>query len=63
MLACLVCSQAGLADPLHKFGPDGGYRHESSGWIFPRHVAGLERVDAPIRSMATTMSVLTMRRW
>jgi hypothetical protein len=47
MLAWLVCSQAGFADPLHKFGPDGGYRHESSGWIFPRHVAGLERVDAP----------------
>jgi hypothetical protein len=47
MLACLMCSQPSLADPLHKFGPDGGYRHESSGWIFPRHVAGLERVDAP----------------
>jgi hypothetical protein len=47
MLACLVCSQAGLADPLHKFGPDGGYRHESSGWIFPRRVAGLERADPP----------------
>ena len=47
MLAWLLSIQASLADPLHKFGNDGAYRHEHSGWIYPRRIGGLELVGAP----------------
>jgi len=47
MLAWLLSTQSSLADPLHKFGNDGAYRHEHSGWIFPKHIGGLELVGAP----------------
>ena len=48
-LACLlvICAQPSAADPLHKFGGDGTWRHEDSGWLFPKQVGGFARLDAP----------------
>lgn len=43
----LLWSMLALADPLHKFGGDGAWRHEGSGWMFPRQVGDFDRHDAP----------------
>lgn len=47
MLASFLLPQAGLADPLHKAGSRGDWRHADSGWIFPTRIADLERVGRP----------------
>lgn len=36
-----------LADPLHKFGNEGAWRHEDSGWLFPRQIGAFTRVTTP----------------
>lgn len=36
-----------LADPLHKFGDQGTWRHEDSGWLFPNQIGAFTRVTAP----------------
>jgi hypothetical protein len=44
-LAGLLTTSA-LADPIHARS-GGEYWHHDSGWIFPEHIAGFERVGAP----------------
>ena len=39
--------QASLADPLHKVGDEGAWRHADSGWLFPKQIGGFARVTAP----------------
>lgn len=46
-LATWACIPASLADPLHKFGSDGAWRHEDSGWLFPKEIGAFTRVTAP----------------
>lgn len=47
--AALALAVAGssVADPLHKFGHDGAWRHVDSGWMFPAAVSGFSRVGQP----------------
>src|SRR5688572_24516590 len=47
MLTSFLLPQSGLADPLHKVGKNGEWRHSESGWIFPARTGGLERVGSP----------------
>jgi hypothetical protein len=47
ILAMMLCVQSAPADPLHKFGTEGAWRHEGSGWMFPKHIGGFERIGAP----------------
>jgi hypothetical protein len=47
VLISLFCISASFADALHKFRKQDAYWHHGSGWIFPRHVAGLELVRSP----------------
>ena len=42
-----LSAPAGLADPLHKAGNEGAYRHEDSGWLFPKQLGDFTRVGAP----------------
>lgn len=42
-----MLSPASLADPLHKFGDEGAWRHEDSGWLFPTQIGAFTRVTAP----------------
>jgi len=42
-----LTSTSCAADPLHPFQNDGTWRHEFSGWQFPKQVSGLIRVQAP----------------
>ena len=44
-IAALYTTSA-LADPLHARA-GGEYWHHDSGWIFPEHIAGFERVGVP----------------
>jgi hypothetical protein len=46
-LACLLHVPTSLADPLHKSGADGAWRHHGSGWIYPRQLGGLELAGPP----------------
>ncbi|MBL8268758.1 hypothetical protein [Steroidobacter sp.] len=46
-LALLGVAGSGVADPLHKFGHDGAWRHVDSGWMFPASVSGFSRVGQP----------------
>jgi|GEM_PF-2101303 len=46
-LTTLLLTQAVIADPLHKFGTRGEWRHADSGWIFPRDIGGLQRDGSP----------------
>jgi hypothetical protein len=45
--ACWASVPVSLADPLHKFGDQGGWRHEDSGWLFPTQIGAFTRVTAP----------------
>jgi hypothetical protein len=47
MLASFLLPQPSFADPLHKSGKSGEWRHADSGWVFPSKIAGLERVASP----------------
>jgi hypothetical protein len=42
-----LTSAIGVADPLHPFGNEGGWRHEFSGWQFAKQVGGFSRVMPP----------------
>lgn len=42
-----LTSSISSADPLHPFGNEGAWRHEYSGWQFPKVVGGFSRVMAP----------------
>lgn len=42
----VLLTPSALADPLHARA-GGDYWHHDSGWIFPEHIAGFERVGAP----------------
>jgi hypothetical protein len=46
-LACSLVGPASLADPMHKYGNEGAYRHEHSGWQFPKQVGDFTRVGEP----------------
>ena len=46
-VALAMIGQMGLADPLHKGGGEGAYRHEDSGWVFPKQIGAFARVGAP----------------
>ena len=46
-LACSLFGPAGLADPMHKYGNAGAYRHEHSGWLFPKQVGDFTRLGEP----------------
>lgn len=46
-LACWASVPASLADPLHKFGNEGAWRHEDSGWLFPKQIGAFTRVTVP----------------
>jgi hypothetical protein len=46
-VACWAAVPMSLADPLHKFGDDGAWRHEDSGWLFPTQIGAFTRVTAP----------------
>lgn len=46
-LACWASVPMSLADPLHKFGDEGAWRHEDSGWLFPTQIGAFIRVTAP----------------
>jgi hypothetical protein len=46
-LACSLFGPASLADPMHKYGNAGAYRHEHSGWLFPKQVGDFARVGEP----------------
>jgi hypothetical protein len=45
--ACWAAVPVSLADPLHKFGDEGAWRHEDSGWLFPTQIGAFTRVTAP----------------
>lgn len=47
MLTSFFLSPAAIADPLHKSGNHGEWRHAESGWIFPIRTAGFDRVGRP----------------
>jgi hypothetical protein len=42
-----LSSSTSLADPLHSYGSEGAWRHEHSGWLFPKQVGRFARVLAP----------------
>lgn len=46
VLACWAVPVS-LADPLHKFGDEGAWRHEDSGWLFPKQMGAFTRVTVP----------------
>jgi hypothetical protein len=46
-LACLLHVPTSVADPLHKAGADGAWRHHGSGWIYPRQLGGFELAAPP----------------
>ena len=46
-LLIALTSSLGSADPLHPLGNEGVWRHEFSGWQFPKQVSGLARMQAP----------------
>jgi hypothetical protein len=46
-VACWAAVPMSLADPLHKFGDQGAWRHEDSGWLFPAQIGAFTRVTAP----------------
>ena len=47
LIAAWLSSSMSGADPLHKVGNEGAWRHEDSGWMFPKQVGGFARVGAP----------------
>jgi hypothetical protein len=47
MLVSFLLPHLSLADPLHKSGKRGEWRHAESGWVFAAQIAGLERVASP----------------
>jgi hypothetical protein len=46
LLAGAVLLHIASADPIHAI-QRGAFQHHDSGWIFPQHAAGFERVGAP----------------
>lgn len=47
LLAASWLSSPSVADPLHKFGSEGAWRHVDSGWMFPKDVNGFARAAQP----------------
>jgi hypothetical protein len=43
----LIFTPLTFADPLHKYGGRGDWRHADSGWIFPKQVGAFARVGEP----------------
>ncbi len=46
-LAGWLAGADSLADPLHKVGDQSAWRHENSGWLFPKQVGSFTRAGAP----------------
>ena len=46
-LAGWLCSVGSLADPLHKVGDQSAWRHEHSGWLFPKQIGAFTRIGLP----------------